>query len=91
VDDVDLYTAGLAEFPLPDAMLGPTLVCLLGDQFSRLKRGDRFFYEEGGQPSTFTQDQLREIRKTSLARVICDNADNIQVMQPLAFLKPSIV
>ena len=35
---------------------------------------NRFYYEN---PSLFTTDQLREIKKTSLAKVVCTNADNI--------------
>ena len=34
----------------------------------------------------FTQEQLQEIRKTSLARAICDNLDDIERLQPYAFL-----
>ena len=30
-------------------------------------------------------DQVNAIKETSLARVLCDNSDNIQLMQPLAF------
>ena len=35
---------------------------------------NRFYYEK---PGLFAPDQLREIKKTSLAKVICTNADNI--------------
>lgn len=53
-----MFAGAVAERPAPDAMLGPTFVCLVGDQFSRLRRGDRFFYEESNQPSTFTQSKV---------------------------------
>ena len=33
-------------------------------------------------------DQLAEIRKVSLASLICENADTISKVQPLAFLRP---
>ena len=30
-------------------------------------------------------EQVEALRQSSLARVLCDNGDNIQLMQPLAF------
>ncbi|XP_054263241.1 peroxidase-like [Macrosteles quadrilineatus] len=91
VDEVDLFAGAVAERPVEGAMLGPTFVCLVGDQFSRLRRGDRFFYEEANQPSSFTQAQLEQLRKASLARILCDNSDNIALIQPLAFVQPSFL
>ena len=46
--------------------------------------GDRFYYEFAGAGG-FTEPQLAELRRASLARVTCDNGDNIKLMQPLAF------
>ena len=43
--DIDLYTGILAEIPLPDGLLGPVGSCIIADQFVRLKRGDRYWYE----------------------------------------------
>ncbi|GLH04746.1 Peroxidasin, partial [Gryllus bimaculatus] len=54
VDDIDPYTGMLAEVPLPGAMLGPTLTCIIADQFVRMRRGDRYWYETGEQPQAFS-------------------------------------
>ena len=47
VDDIDLYVGGFLERPHGDSILGPTFKCIIGDQFARLKLGDRFFYDLG--------------------------------------------
>ena len=42
-------------------------------------------------PKSFTlsqPDQLDQIRKTSLARIICDNTPEIKEVQPLALQQP---
>lgn len=51
----------------------------------KIRRGDRFWYENFFVPSAFTLEQLGEIRKTTLARIICDNSDRIQQIQPNVF------
>jgi len=55
VNDMDMYIAGLVELPISnDALIGPTALCLIADQFAKTKNGDRFFYDNGNQPSSFT-------------------------------------
>ena len=49
----------------------------------------RFYYDSNASPKPFTEAQLVQLRKASLARVTCDNGDNINSIQPLAFRKPS--
>lgn len=46
VDDVDLYIGGVSEIPVEGSILGPTFLCLIGDQMARLRRGDRYYFEE---------------------------------------------
>jgi len=91
VDDIDLFVGGLLEPPVETGLLGPTFLCIIGDQFQRLKSGDRFWYEhklENG--AGLSPQQLAEIRKVSLARVLCDNAEDLTQVQPLAFQVPDV-
>ncbi len=87
-DDVDLWTGGISEKPLPGSMVGPTFACIIGKQFRNLRKGDRFWYENGGWPSSFTLEQLSEIRKVKLSRMICDNGDDIDTIQVYAMVLP---
>ena len=58
VDDVDLYTGALAEIPESDSLIGPTFSCLILNQFVRLQKGDRFWYEFVEQPYPFTEGTI---------------------------------
>ena len=54
--DIDLFTGALTEEPEKDGEVGPTLACLLGEQFMRLKYGDRFWFQNTeGVENSFTQ------------------------------------
>ncbi|XP_049773704.1 peroxidase-like, partial [Schistocerca cancellata] len=87
-DDVDLWSAGVAERPLPGSMVGPTFNCIISKMFHKLKFGDRFWYENDGWPSMFSLDQLKEIRKVRLSRLLCDSGDEIQAVQLYAMVLP---
>ncbi|XP_066137550.1 uncharacterized protein [Euwallacea fornicatus] len=86
VDDIDLFTAGLAEKPLRGAVVGPTFSCIIAQQFSNLRKGDRFWYENGDFPSAFSLEQLGEIRRVSLAQVICQTMNEVRTIQQFVFL-----
>ena len=86
VDDIDLFVGGFLEQKHRDSLLGPTFKCIIADTFARLKIGDRFFYDLGlDQRTQFSTKQLREIRKASMARIICDNTERINGIQPQVF------
>uniref|UniRef100_A0A452HRW7 Uncharacterized protein n=1 Tax=Gopherus agassizii TaxID=38772 RepID=A0A452HRW7_9SAUR len=82
--NINFWPALMVGDLIPGTRVGPTLMCLFVTQFQRLRDGDRFWYEN---PGVFTMAQLSQLKQTSLARVICDNGDNIQQVQPDVFLK----
>ena len=77
----DLWSAGITEIPRPGSLVGPTFACLMGRSFHNIKFGDRFWYENGGWKSSFTVEQINEIRKVKLSRILCDNSDSLQTVQ----------
>ncbi|VDM60507.1 unnamed protein product [Angiostrongylus costaricensis] len=101
-DDVDFYVGSMLEDPVIGGLVGTTLSCVIGEQFKRLRDGDRNFVaaptEKRGRsdicrfyfenPGVFTPDQRVEIRKSSLSRVICDNGDHFELISQDAFLLP---
>ncbi|XP_059088461.1 peroxidasin-like isoform X1 [Tigriopus californicus] len=83
--NIDVWVGGLLEDSVEDGRVGPLVRCILVEQFKRLREGDRFWYEN---PSTFSPEQLTQIRQVTLGRVVCDNGDDIAKVTPNVFLKP---
>jgi len=88
VNDIDLYVGGLSETPVSGGLVGPVFACIISNQFKDLKKGDRFYYENGPSATAFTLDQLSEIKKNSLAKLICNNFAVSQI-QPNVFIMPT--
>lgn len=88
VDDIDLFSGGLSEISLKGGLTGPTFACIIGIQFRELRRCDRFWYENNDPIVGFTERQLTEIRKTTLAKIICANLDRTTKIQKAAFDLP---
>lgn len=72
VDDLDLWPAALAEDHVAGASVGETLQAVIGDQFRRLRDGDRFWFENDPFFVANT-DLLDEVRDTTLADIIRRN------------------
>lgn len=93
-DDIDLWIGGLMELSISDSLVGPTFSEIIADQFSRLRKGDRYFFEHDPSinPGAFTEGQLQQLRLTSLSRIICDNADGFALssVAPKAFRLPHV-
>lgn len=72
INNIDPWVGMVAEAPFPNSMLGQTMSILLTDQFKRLRRGDRFYYENDPQ---LTHRETEEIHETTLSDVIRRNTD----------------
>jgi hypothetical protein len=81
VDQIDLWVGGLAEDHIGDALVGEVFYVILKDQFERLRDGDRFWYE-----NNFWGNDLRKIKKTTLAKVIKRNTNVGNELQKNVFI-----
>ena len=69
---------GVLESPLPGAVVGPTFSCIIQQQFTILKQGDRFWYENDIPPSSFSLSQIQEIKKARLSAILCANVPDFK-------------
>jgi peroxidase len=89
VADIDLFTGGLAEFPVPGGTVGVTFACIIREQFQRFVVGDRYFFTHTNNVGTqLNQNQIGAIRNVRMSDIICLTS-NIQHIQSWAFLIPS--
>ncbi|XP_060069525.1 chorion peroxidase-like [Ylistrum balloti] len=88
-NDIDLYSGGVSEVHVDGGSVGPTFACIISRQFSALRVGDRYWYENNDTTIGFTSGQLDSIKKIELSKLICENMD-IPDIQRTAFLTPKI-
>ena len=74
INDIDPWVGMLAEDHMPNALFGPTAMRIVEEQFQNLRDADRFYYENDG---AFTEEEIAEIRFTTLADIIRRNTDII--------------
>ncbi|KAH7700432.1 Protein F49E12.1 [Aphelenchoides avenae] len=82
-DRIDFYVGGLLEEPSEGSLLGETFSCIIAEQFSRTRDGDRFYYEN---QEMYSRDQIKAIQQVTLARVICETGENFPAVPRNAFL-----
>ncbi|CAB3398127.1 unnamed protein product [Caenorhabditis bovis] len=77
-DDIDLYTGIVMENPVNGGLVGPTASYIIAEQFEALRKGDRFFYDnEVRFTDGFKPEEVDALRRTKLAKLICENTDII--------------
>lgn len=79
VNDIDLWVGALAEGHVAGGSVGPTLRTIIADQFSRLRTGDRYWYQRN-----LTGQTLRRVEATTLADVLRRNT-SLANLQPDVF------
>ncbi len=85
VNNIDLWVGALAEDHLRGASVGPLLSKILVDQFTRLRDGDRFWYQRD-----LSATELRGVLSTSLADIIRLNTTTKNLQPNVFFFTPSI-
>jgi len=79
VDNIDLWVGGLAEDHAPGSSMGPTFGRIIADQFTRLRDGDRFWYQ-----NNLNSQEMSIVQHSSLADIIARNT-TINNLQPNVF------
>lgn len=75
VDNIDPWVGGLVEDHVSDAMIGQTFATIMGEQFERLRDGDRFWYENPDNPHPLSEEQLEMVKNSSLSDIIKRNTE----------------
>ena len=84
VDDIDVWVGALAEDHYNRAQVGELIFTILKDQFTRLRDGDRFWYQ-----SYLPRSWARELQGQSLSTIIRRNTPIRNELQRNAFVVPA--
>jgi len=83
IDNVDLWVGGLAEDHVRGGSMGPLFTRIIADQFTRLRTGDRLYFE-----ASMSKADQAQIKRTSLAGIIRANTA-LTTVQRNAFVAPA--
>ena len=86
IEDIDIWVGGLAEDPMPGALVGELFYTVLKRQFEALRDGDRFWYIR-----TFNANNIDKIENTRLSDIIRRNTEIGQELQDDVFHVPARV
>lgn len=84
-DNADPWIAMIAEDHVPGTMVGETVFHYLVDQFTRIRDGDRFYFE-----NALDEDLAGEIKATRLSDVIERNTD-LEVQDEVFWTRDTLV
>src|SRR5262249_23319477 len=87
VDNIDPWIGGLAEDHVPGTSTGPLIRAVLIDQFTRVRAGDRFWFEK---PGVFSAEDLATLEHTHLSDIISRNTEISNLQSNVFFFKFAI-
>ena len=79
---IDLFPAAISEDNDRNKLLGRTFGCILAKTFEALREGTRFYYEN---EDVVTLQQQREVKRMTMAKVMCLTLRNVSNIQPKLF------
>jgi hypothetical protein len=85
VDNIDLWVGALAEDHLPGSSLGALETAIFRDQFTRLRDGDRLYFEN--DPS-FSRFDVAFLKQTTLAEIIRRNTGVTRLQADVFLFNP---
>jgi peroxidase len=85
VNNIDLWVGALAESHVPGGSVGPLIRRIVVDQFTRLRDGDRFWFER-----TFSGSVLSNLETVTLADVIRRNTTVTNVQNNVFFMRAQV-
>lgn len=80
VNDIDSWVGGLSEDHVDGGSVGELFRAILVDQFTRVRDGDRFWYQ-----NEFTGDELAQIESQTLAKIIKRNTSIKRIQDNVFF------
>jgi peroxidase len=90
VNNIDPFVGALAEDHLPGSSVGPLVKAVVGNQFARLRDGDRFFYKYDAFLQSDPVRSILDLDTVTLAKVIRWNTD-VTGLQENVFFDKSVM
>jgi hypothetical protein len=90
VDNIDPFVGALAEDHVPGSSAGPLIHAIVGNQFERLRDGDRFFYTNDALLQTSAVRRIIDLDRLTLSQVIRLNT-GVTNLQDNVFFEDSVL
>lgn len=87
VNNIDPFVGALAEDHLPGSSVGPFIQAVVGNQFERLRDGDRFFYTVDPFLALPGIKSILDVKEVTLAKVIKQNTSARDLQDNVFFMR----